>query len=236
MAICIRERIPSCIRAPPEEQKITIPQSSSLARSARRATFSPTTDPMEPPINSKSITPTMAGCPRTFPFPPTRASLLWVLRWVSFTRSGYFIRSLNCRGSRGSKSGIEFHKAAFIDHQVQTVRRGDAKVIIALGADHQIAFYLSAVENLLAGIALSPVLTLAFHSFHSSTLHPWRDSSLSPVSPPAFLRLGFKCYSYHRFIGLSTSNSAFPVLLNLFCPKCQDFVTPLLPALLPVQV
>jgi len=63
LAICISERTPSCIRAPPEVQTSTRGIRLSAERRARRAIFSPTTDPIEPPMNAKFITPRWKGIP-----------------------------------------------------------------------------------------------------------------------------------------------------------------------------
>ena len=51
LAICMSERIPSCILAPPVAEMMTRGRSSEWARSMSLATFSPTTDPIEPPMN-----------------------------------------------------------------------------------------------------------------------------------------------------------------------------------------
>ena len=53
-AICIRETIPSCIRAPPEAQQTRTGVRISTPNSTDRVTFSPTTEPMLPPMNVKS--------------------------------------------------------------------------------------------------------------------------------------------------------------------------------------
>ena len=57
LAICIRESVPSCMRAPPDAEKITRAPCSCIARSISRVTFSPTADPIEPPMNDMSIAP-----------------------------------------------------------------------------------------------------------------------------------------------------------------------------------
>ena len=56
LASCISAIVPSCIRAPPEADTMTRGTRSARAPSAARATFSPTTAPMEPPMNPKSMT------------------------------------------------------------------------------------------------------------------------------------------------------------------------------------
>src|SRR5439155_1734254 len=52
-AICISEKIASCIRAPPEAEKMMAGMRRSVARSKMRVTFSPTTEPIDPPMNPK---------------------------------------------------------------------------------------------------------------------------------------------------------------------------------------
>ena len=78
-AICISESAPSCIRAPPDATNRITGSFRSPARSNRRASFSPTTTPMLPPMNSKSITPIATGRFSILPRPTTTASLRPVL-------------------------------------------------------------------------------------------------------------------------------------------------------------
>ena len=56
LASCISASVPSCIRAPPDAETTTSGTRSSSAPSAARATFSPTTAPIDPPMNAKSMT------------------------------------------------------------------------------------------------------------------------------------------------------------------------------------
>ncbi len=56
LASCIKASVPSCIRAPPEALTTMSGSRDSSAASAARVTFSPTTAPIEPPMNPKSIT------------------------------------------------------------------------------------------------------------------------------------------------------------------------------------
>ncbi len=57
LAICISESTPSCMRAPPEAQNTIAGRRRSSARSNWRVIFSPTTEPMEPPMKSKTKKP-----------------------------------------------------------------------------------------------------------------------------------------------------------------------------------
>ena len=50
LAICISENSASCMRAPPVAEKHTSALLSASARSAARVNFSPTTEPIEPPM------------------------------------------------------------------------------------------------------------------------------------------------------------------------------------------
>ena len=58
---CMSERIPSCMRAPPEAVTQTSGTPLSAARSHARANFSPTALPIEPPMKAKSMTASSQG-------------------------------------------------------------------------------------------------------------------------------------------------------------------------------
>ena len=88
LAICIRLRMPSCMRAPPELHTATSGNSSPAASSALRHSFSPTTLPMLPPMKPKSMTARTQGVPSIPAVPVTMASVRSVLACASRTRSG----------------------------------------------------------------------------------------------------------------------------------------------------
>ena len=69
LAICMRESTPSCIRAPPEAETRTSGIFFSCDRRASRAIFSPTTEPIEPPMNAKFMTPKLNGSPSSLAVP-----------------------------------------------------------------------------------------------------------------------------------------------------------------------
>ena len=73
-AICISERIPSCIRAPPEVETMISGSFFSIARSMAIVIFSPTTEPIEPPMNAYSIAQITTGMPSSFPSAQRTAS------------------------------------------------------------------------------------------------------------------------------------------------------------------
>ena len=87
LASCISASVPSCIRAPPDALTMTSGIRASSACSAARVTFSPTTAPMEPPMNPKSMTQIATGTPSMAPVPHTAASRMPVDAWAAASRS-----------------------------------------------------------------------------------------------------------------------------------------------------
>src|SRR5215203_5376841 len=57
LAICIKDKIDSCMRAPPDVEIIIRGIRSCKEYSIRRVSNSPTTEPIEPPMKLKSRTP-----------------------------------------------------------------------------------------------------------------------------------------------------------------------------------
>ncbi len=104
-ASCMRASVPSCMRAPPEAETTISGMRSARAASAARATFSPTTDPMEPPMNPKSRAQIATRVPWTAPVPQTAASFSPVALCASVTRSGYALRSTKPSGSTETRPG-----------------------------------------------------------------------------------------------------------------------------------
>ena len=98
-AICIRERILSCILAPPDEENTSTGAFFSRPSSIARVTFSPTTEPMLPPRNPKSKTATTTSWPFIRPEPVTMASPPPLFLTAALIRSTYFFESLNLRKS-----------------------------------------------------------------------------------------------------------------------------------------
>ena len=103
--------MPSCIRAPPPDPETKMSgRFISAARSAARLNFSPTTAPMLPAMNLKSVTPITTPRPRMNPAPHTAASGMpvffccWAIRWV------YGWLSTNPRASTGFRSASHSSK------------------------------------------------------------------------------------------------------------------------------
>ncbi len=89
LASCMSASVPSCIRAPPDALTISSGTRAARACSAARVTFSPTTAPIEPPMNPKSMTHTASWVPPIAPVPQTAASRMPVASWAALRRSGY---------------------------------------------------------------------------------------------------------------------------------------------------
>ena len=82
------EKTPSIIRAPPDALTTTSGISRFRAFRPVRAIFSPTTEPIEPPIKLKSITAKATGMPSIRPLPVVTASFRPVLRRAASSRCG----------------------------------------------------------------------------------------------------------------------------------------------------
>ena len=100
-AICISDSKPSCMRAPPVAVMQMNGTFCSSAICAPRTKRSPTTEPMEPPMNSNSKHATTTGRLMMAPPMTTIASVSPVASMADFRRSGYFLLSLNFRVSTG---------------------------------------------------------------------------------------------------------------------------------------
>ena len=87
--------MPSCIRAPPDALTMISGTREARAYSAARVTFSPTTAPIEPPMNPKSMTHSAAVVPPSVAVPQTAASRMPVAVWAATSRSGYGFWSTN---------------------------------------------------------------------------------------------------------------------------------------------
>ena len=70
----MRESVPSCMRAPPEEEQTITGVRVFAPSSMARVTFSPTTEPMLPPRNVKSRAHITTGYPPIVPVPYLAAS------------------------------------------------------------------------------------------------------------------------------------------------------------------
>ena len=74
LAICIRDTMPSCILAPPEQQNRNTGSLHSMARSMAAVIFSPTVCPMLDIRNLESQIPSTISSPKTLHRPTVTAS------------------------------------------------------------------------------------------------------------------------------------------------------------------
>ena len=74
-AICIRDTMPSCIRAPPDAVNTMMGSPASVACSKARVSFSPTTLPILPIMYRGSITASVTGIPPIRQSPVIMASV-----------------------------------------------------------------------------------------------------------------------------------------------------------------
>ncbi len=92
------------MRAPPEAATHTSGTSCAIARSHARANFSPTTEPIEPPMKPKSIVARTTGRPAIDAVPMTIASPRPVSSSAAARRSMYVLRSTKASGSAERRS------------------------------------------------------------------------------------------------------------------------------------
>src|SRR5438105_1387288 len=92
-------RVPSCMRAPPDAETMTRALRETRARSAARVIFSPTTLPIDPPMNSKSITTSSTGLAPIAAVPAMAASRSPLFACAAAMRSGYGLLSTKPSGS-----------------------------------------------------------------------------------------------------------------------------------------
>src|SRR4051794_12410324 len=107
---CISERIPSCMRAPPELVTETSGTDRSMAESHALENFSPTALPIEPPMKVKSMTDSSTGCPSIVAWPMIAASPSPVFSSASARRSAYGRRSKKSSGSSERTSAASSRK------------------------------------------------------------------------------------------------------------------------------
>ena len=129
---------------------------AARACSAARVTFSPTTAPIEPPMNPKSMTHSAIGWPSIVPVPQTAASRIPVASWAAATRSGYVFWSTNPSGSSDSRPASRSANDAVIEEHLDPRGGRQAEVVAARRADAEDLVELLVEEHLAAGRAFRP--------------------------------------------------------------------------------
>jgi hypothetical protein len=153
---CISEYVPSCMRAPPEEETMISGMRSAMAASPARATFSPTTEPIEPPMKPKSMTHIETGLPPIVADAPDRrvAQAGRELGGHEPVRIGLEIHEAE-RVDR-LEVGVALHERAAVDQLLDPGLGRDAEVVAAMRADPQRLVELLVEEHLRAARALGP--------------------------------------------------------------------------------
>ena len=172
MAICISERTPSCIRAPPEAEKISAGTLRSSARSNTRVIFSPATEPIEPPMNSNTKTPSSTGISSIRPEPERKESAPPAVRRADLSRSLYFFES---RKPSGSTLSIDPSASTKLPgSSTSSIRRADERGKWWSHCGQTLAFPSSAAVSSVARhpghLVNTPAGTLRFSSERSSSL------------------------------------------------------------------
>ena len=155
-ASCISANVPSCIRAPPDDATTTSGIRAARACSAARVTFSPTTAPIEPPMNPKSMTQSATSVRADV----GRAPHGGVAHPGRGLRRGQSVRVrlLVDEAERVDRlqAGVPLVHDAVVGELLDSGRRREPEVVAADRADAHRLVELLVEEHLLAGRALRP--------------------------------------------------------------------------------
>ena len=157
LAICMSERMPSCMRAPPVAETMISARRSAIARSIERATFSPTTEPMLPPMKKKSMTVRLTGLP-----PIGRDA-----RERRVLHAGVALRGLETVGIAhlgvaeleriaGFEIGVALLERVGVDQVAEIGARRNAEVVVAVRAGPEVLLEHGLEQGLAAALALGP--------------------------------------------------------------------------------
>ncbi len=113
------------MRAPPVAEKQTSGARSASERSAARVNFSPTTEPIEPPMYSNSNAVATIGFDFNVPLIAISASFSPVAFCAAAMRSRYFFESRNFKGSIGSS---EAKSSSPLPSSMNAPRRARARI------------------------------------------------------------------------------------------------------------
>ena len=153
--ICMRLRIPSCIRAPPDAQNTIAGIRPSTARSSVRATFSPATLPIEPPMKEKSAAATATRRPSSWASPEIIES---VASAFSVETASFTPYSGNPKRVARAQRVVPLHEARRVERRLDSEPRGHPPVVSAVGAHPQIRLVVGPEDDLLARRALDEPL------------------------------------------------------------------------------
>ena len=147
-ASCISESVPSCIRAPPEADTTMSGSRSSSACSAARVTFSPTTVPIEPPMNAKSMTHSATFVPPIVPVPHTAASRMPVADARGLEPLGVRLLVDEAEHVDRLEPGVLLAEAVAVEQQREPRVDAQPEMVAAARADALVLLELLVVEHL----------------------------------------------------------------------------------------
>jgi len=124
-----------------------------MALSTARAIFSPTTEPMLPPMKLKSMTTSWTGRPPILASPEMTASLRPVFLAAALQ---LFLVVLEAQGVLRGEAVLHLQERVLVDQKGKPLRCRDAEMVVAFRADLEVFLDLFAVDDLLAVVALDP--------------------------------------------------------------------------------
>ena len=127
--------VPSCIRAPPEALTTMSGTRAARACSAARVTFSPTTAPIEPPMNPKSMTQIATGMPPIVAVPHTAASRMPVAVWAASEPVGIGLLVDEAEAIDRLEAGVALRPRPVVEELLEAGRRGEPEMVAAGRAD-----------------------------------------------------------------------------------------------------
>ena len=137
--ICISDRMPSCMRAPPEAGTTISAASRSTARRAAATNASPTAIPIEPPMNAKSKAATTAATPPIRPSATASASLALAAgaeRGLVFAQPlGVALAVAEAQRVGRDLRRLDRLEVAAVEQQLEPRLAADAEMVAAAAAD-----------------------------------------------------------------------------------------------------
>ena len=158
----------------------------------RRVSFSPTTEPIEPPRKLKSITPSATRCSPILQRPVMTASLRPVVFLVLFELGGVGGHAGEVEHVHAGHVGVHFLERAGFDERMDAFARADGEMMLALGADLEV-FVQFLVENHRAALRAfgpQPFGNVALLGFAAAPAWAFWRTSCAPLAAAASRRFG----------------------------------------------
>ncbi len=122
------------MRAPPDAEQMIAVRRRASARSNTRVIFSPTTEPIEPPMNSKTKTPISTGCPSIRPDAQRMASDCPPPRRAAAQSLGVALRVLEAERVDALDGRVLVLDAVRVQQELQPRDSGHREVMLAMRA------------------------------------------------------------------------------------------------------